>query len=178
MAARPGLVAVRAAEPRDLARVTAIYARHVREGLASFETEAPDEREIARRYEAVRAGGFPYLVAEVESEVVGYAYANLYRTRPAYRFSLENSIYVDPRFMGRGVGRNLLARLIDECAAIGCRQMIAVIGDSANDASIGLHAALGFERVGTLKAVGFKHGRWVDSVLMQRRIGAGDTSLP
>jgi phosphinothricin acetyltransferase len=177
MDARAGL-SVRVAELRDLARVADIYAHHVRTGLASFETEPPDETEMRARYEAVRSKGFPYLVAELDGVVAGYAYASLYRTRPAYRHSLEDSIYVDPRFAGRGIGRSLLARLIAECEAIGCRQLIAVIGDSANHASIALHAALGFEQVGTLKAVGFKHGRWVDSVLMQRALGPGGTMPP
>jgi phosphinothricin acetyltransferase len=178
MDARPGVIEVRDAEARDLARIAAIYAHHVLTGLASFETEAPDEAEIGRRFRDVREKGFPYLVAELGGEIAGYAYASAYRTRPAYRFSLEDSIYVEPRFAGRGVGRTLLGRLIAACEAIGCRQLIAVIGDSANEASIGLHAALGFERVGTFKSVGFKHGRWVDSVLMQRAIGAGGTIPP
>lgn len=169
---------LRAAEPRDLAAITAIYAHHVRTGLASFETEAPDEAEMRSRFDAVRERGFPYITAEWDGRVVGYAYANLYRERPAYRFALEDSLYVHPDFLGKGIGRALLARLIAECEAIGCRQLIAVIGDSANAPSIGIHAALGFAMVGTFRSIGWKHERWVDTVLMQRAIGVGDTKLP
>lgn len=170
--------ALREATVADAPRIAAIYAHHVLHGLASFETEPPGEAEIARRLGEVRARGLPYLVAEADGRVVGYAYAAPYRSRPAYRYTVEDSVYVDRDCAGRGVGRQLLQRLVADAAASGCRQMIAVIGDSANEASIGLHAALGFEVVGTLKSVGFKHGRWVDSVLMQRAIGTGDSSLP
>jgi phosphinothricin acetyltransferase len=169
---------LRHAGEADLPRITAIYAHHVRTGLASFETQPPDEAEMRTRFEAVRAKGFPFLACECEGRVAGYAYASLYRTRPAYRFTLEDSVYVDPDFAGRGIGRTLLGRLIEECEAIGCRNLVAVIGDSGNTASIALHSALGFRHVGTLRAIGFKHGRWVDSVLMQRAVGAGDSSLP
>jgi phosphinothricin acetyltransferase len=171
-------VKIRPAERRDLAAITAIYAHHVRTGSASFEIEPPDETEMHRRYDAIAGEGLPYLVAELEGTLAGYAYAGRYRARPAYRFSLEDSIYVDPARGGRGVGRALLAALIEACAAVGCRQLVAVIGDSANAASIGLHAALGFREVGVLRSIGFKHGRWVDSVLMQRAIGPGDTTDP
>ncbi len=171
-------VTLRAAEVRDLGAVAAIYGHHVRTGFASFETEAPDEHEMLRRYRVIREQGFPYLVAELDGQVTGYAYASLYRARPAYRFALENSVYVDESKAGRGVGRALLERLVAECERIGCRQMIAVIGDSANAPSIGLHRACGFEVIGTLRSIGFKHGRWVDSVLMQRTIGAGDSTAP
>lgn len=162
---------VRQARESDLPGITAIYAHHVRTGLASFETEPPDEAEMRARYEALRAKGLPYLACDCDGRLAGYAYASSYRTRPAYRFTLEDSVYVHPDFAGRGIGRALLAQLIEACAAYGCRQLVAVIGDSGNAASIGLHAALGFEKVGTLRSVGFKHGRWVDSVLMQRSIG-------
>jgi L-amino acid N-acyltransferase YncA len=171
-------LALRDAAGGDLAAITAIYDHHVRTGVASFEIEPPDEAEMQRRYAAIRTAGFPYLAAVLEGEVVGYAYANLYRVRPAYRFALEDSIYVHPQRGGLGIGRALLERLLADCEAIGCRQMIAVIGDSANRPSIALHEALGFETVGTLRSIGFKHGRWVDSVLMQRAVGAGDRSLP
>ena len=177
MDARPDVI-LRDARPADLGAIAAIYAHHVLNGLASFETEAPGEAELRRRYAAVREKGLPYLVAEVGGEVAGYAYASPYRARPAYRFSLEDSIYVDVRKSGRGVGRALLQRLIAECERIGCRQLIAVIGDSANAPSIGLHRQCGFTVTGTLRSVGFKHGRWVDSVLMQRTIGPGDSSPP
>ena len=150
----------------------------MRHGLASFETGAPDESEMRGRFHAIREKGFPYIAAELEGRVVGYAYANLYRVRPAYRFALEDSLYVHPDFLGKGIGRALLVRLIAECEAIGCRQLIAVIGDSANAASIGIHAALGFALVGTFRSIGWKHERWVDTVLMQRAIGVGDTIAP
>src|SRR5690606_23868421 len=145
-----------------------IYAHHVTHGLASFEEVPPDLPEIGQRREAVLAQGLPWLTAEMDGAVVGYAYATPYRTRSAYRYALENSVYVAPDQARRGIGRALLARLITLCEAGGYRQMIAVIGDSANRASIGLHEALGFRRVGLLPAVGFKFGRWVDIVIMQR----------
>ncbi len=170
--------ALRAAGPPDVPRIAAIYAHHVLHGLASFETEPPDEAEVARRLGAVRARGLPYLVAEADDRVVGYAYAAPYRSRPAYRYTVEDSVYVDRDWAGRGIGRRLLERLVAEAAASGCRQMIAVIGDSANRPSIALHAACGFAPVGRLPAVGFKFGRWVDSVLMQRALGAGEASPP
>jgi phosphinothricin acetyltransferase len=177
-AADNALIALRPAELRDVPRIAAIYAYHVLTGLASFEIEPPDEAEIARRLAQVRARGGPYLVAEADERVVGYAYATPYRARPAYRYTLEDSVYVDRDCAGRGVGRRLLERLVAECAACGCRQLVAVIGDSANRPSIALHEACGFARVGLLPAVGYKFGRWVDSVLMQRAVGAGDATLP
>lgn len=170
--------AIRRAAPADIPAIAAIYAHHVRTGLASFELEPPDEAEVRARYEALAGRGFPWIVAEREGRVVGYAYASLYRTRPGYRFTLEDSVYVDPDCTGRGIGRLLLERLLAECLVIGCRQVVAVIGDSGNAASIGLHRALGFEPAGTLKAVGWKFGRWVDSVLMQRALGPGDAMPP
>lgn len=169
---------IRAAEARDIAAITVIYAHHVRTGTATFETDAPDEGEMLRRFGVLREGGFPYIVAEIDGGIAGYAYAGPYRPRYAYRFSLEDSIYLDPKRVGLGLGRVLLERLIAECEAVGCRQLIAVIGDSDNASSVGVHAALGFTHVGTLKAVGFKFGRWLDTVVMQRPIGAGDATLP
>jgi phosphinothricin acetyltransferase len=160
-------VVIRAAAPADIGAITRIYAHAVRFGTASFEIEPPDEAEMARRQRALIDGGFPYLVAEADGAVAGYAYAGPYRPRPAYRFSVENSVYVAPEAHRRGVGRALLDRLIAEAAARGFRQMIAVIGDSDQAASIALHRAAGFRLVGTIAAVGFKHGRWLDSVLMQ-----------
>jgi phosphinothricin acetyltransferase len=133
---------------------------------------------MTARFRAVRANGFPWLACEAGGRLAGYAYASHYRTRPGYRFCLEDSVYVHPDHAGRGIGRALLARLVEECEAIGCRQLVAVIGDSGNTASIALHSALGFRLAGTLRSIGFKHGRWVDSVLMQRAIGPGDTTLP
>jgi phosphinothricin acetyltransferase len=158
--------------------VCEIYAKHVLEGLASFEEIPPDVDEIKARREAVLAAGLPYLVVEVEGKVVGYAYATLYRTRSAYRHTLEDSVYVREGFAGRGIGLMLLTELIERCSRGPWRQMIAVIGDSANHASIGLHRKLGFRYAGNLEAVGFKFGRWVDSVLMQRALGTGSETLP
>ncbi len=169
---------LRPATPADLPAISAIYAHHVRTGLASFETEPPSVLELTRRFEAITDGGYPYLVAHAEGGVVGYAYANVYRTRPAYRFTVEDSIYIAPQAVGRGIGRALLARLVSECEARGYRQMLAVIGDCANLASIVVHQRCGFTQKCVLDAVGFKFGRWVDSVLMQRPLGAGGDHLP
>ncbi|HEY1365428.1 MAG TPA: GNAT family N-acetyltransferase [Xanthobacteraceae bacterium] len=171
-------VEIRAADPRDLKAITAIYDHAVRHGTASFELEAPTEAEMGRRYERLRAGHFPYLVAEAAGGVVGYAYTSLYRERPAYRWVVEDSVYVAPEVQRRGVGRMLLARLLLESEASGFRQMIAVIGDSANAASVELHRAAGFRLVGTFENVGFKLGRWLDTVLMQRPLGEGAKTLP
>jgi phosphinothricin acetyltransferase len=164
---------IRDACEADLADIQRIYAHHVTHGFGSFEEVPPDFTDIAARFAAHRAGGFPYLAAEAEGRVCGYAYAAPFRPRSAYRHTLEDSVYVDPATTGRGVGRALLQGLIDLCTDRGYRQMVAVIGDSGNHASIGLHAALGFERAGSLHAVGFKHGRWVDVVMMQRALGGG-----
>lgn len=161
-----------------MAAIQAIYGHHVAHGLGSFEEEGPSVAEMRRRFQDITAGGFPYLVAEAERVVLGYGYCSLYRTRPAYRYSVEDSVYVKPEAAGRGVGSAILSELIRRCAALGHRQIIAVIGDSANAASIGLHASQGFLRVGTLRSTGFKLGRWVDSVLMQRPLGPGDGSPP
>lgn len=169
---------LRPATTADLPAIGAIYGHHVLTGLASFETEAPALAEMTRRFEAITGAGYPYLIAEQHGRVLGYAYANVYRTRPAYRFTVENSIYVAHQAVGRGIGRALLSRLIDDCAALGYRQMLAVIGDSGNAASIGLHRACGFEMKAVLDGVGFKFGRWVDSVLMQRALGDGAQSPP
>ena len=157
----------------DLAAITGIYAHHVLHGTGSFEIEPPDETEIARRHAVVVQAGWPYLVAEHEGRIVGYAYANQYRPRPAYRFCVEDSVYVAADSHRGGVGRSLVRELIDRCTAIGARQMIAVIGDSANTGSIGLHRALGFETVGVLRDTGWKFGRWLDTVYMQRTLGEG-----
>ncbi|MDP6406402.1 MAG: N-acetyltransferase family protein [Alphaproteobacteria bacterium] len=169
---------IRDAGEDDLVRVQAIYAHHVLNGLASFELEAPDLAEIRRRFRATGAAGFPFLVAELGGDVVGFAYAGPYRPRPAYRYSVENSVYVAPEALRRGVSRALLQRLIELCQQLGARQMIAVIGDSANQASIAAHERLGFVRAGELRSVGFKHGRWVDCVIMQLPLGPGDDTLP
>jgi phosphinothricin acetyltransferase len=170
--------AIRPATPSDIPTITRIYAHAVRTGTASFEIEPPDEAEMARRYDALRAGGHPYLVAEIAGAIAGYAYAGPYRTRPAYRFTVEDSVYVAPEAQRRGVGRDLLTQLVAEAEALGFRQMIAVIGDSAQAASIALHEAAGFRLVGTFAAVGFKFGRWLDTVLMQRALGDGSETTP
>ncbi len=169
---------VRPAAERDLAGVQAIYAHHVSKGLASFEEEPPSLEEMRERHRRITSEGFPYLVAEFGGTVAGYGYCSLYRTRSAYRYAVEDSVYVRPESVGKGVGTLLLSRLIERSEALGYRQMIAVIGDSANAASIGLHASLGFLRVGTLRSIGYKHQRWVDSVLMQRALGPGDGTPP
>ena len=169
---------IRAAEPADIPHVTRIYAHAVRHGTASFEIEPPDEAEMARRQRTLLEGGFPYLVALLGDEVAGYAYAGPYRPRPAYRFSVEDSVYVAPEAHRRGVGAALLDRLITEAEARGFRQMIAVIGDSAQAPSIELHRRAGFRPIGTIESVGFKHGRWLDSVLMQRPLGPGALAPP
>ena len=160
---------IRAATEADIGAITAIYAHAVRFGTASFEIEPPDETEMARRLGNL--AGFPYLIAELDGRVRGYAYAGPYRMRVAYRYTLEDSIYIAPEFHRRGIGRVLLGRLITQSAERGFRQMVAVIGDSAQVASIALHRAAGFRMVGTLEAVGHKFDRWLDTVLMQRPIG-------
>jgi len=167
---------IRSAEPADLPSITRIYDQAVREGTASFELVPPDQAEMTRRYESLMAVGYPYLVADIGGTVAGYAYVGPYRARPAYRWTVENSVYVDVDAHRRGIGRALLMRLIAESEARGYRQMIAVIGDSANASSIELHRAAGFRMVGNFENVGFKFGRWLDSVLMQRALGRGSTT--
>src|SRR4051812_19009092 len=170
---------IRPAALSDIPAITGIYAVAVEHGTASFELEPPDEAEMARRMQRLLEGGCPYIVAERNGAIAGYAYAGAYRARPAYRWSVEDSIYVAPEYQGGGVGRELLDRLIFEAEGRGFRQMIAVIGDSPNQApSLGLHRQAGFRLVGILENVGFKHGRWLDSVLMQRPLGPGDTPPP
>ncbi|MDB5808763.1 MAG: family acetyltransferase [Betaproteobacteria bacterium] len=169
---------IRPAYAADIARITAIYRSHVMHGLASFETEPPDDAEMLRRFTSIRELALPYLVAEADGVIAGYAYAAVYRTRPAYRYTVEDSVYVDQEYVGQGIGSALMPALIDGCAAAGRRQIIAVIGDSANHGSIRLHEKFGFERVGLLPAVGYKFGRWVDSVLMQKAVGGGQRSTP
>jgi L-amino acid N-acyltransferase YncA len=158
----------------DLPALQAIYAHHVRHGTGSFELEPPSPDEMRRRRDDVLANGFPYLVATEEAAVQGFAYANFFRARPAYRFTVENSIYLAPGAHGRGVGKRLLQALLARCEAAGCRQVIAVIGDSANTGSIALHAACGFRFAGTLRSTGWKFDRWLDTVLMQKELGPGD----
>src|SRR6266849_7746719 len=169
---------IRPATSADLPFVTRIYEHAVRYGTATFELIPPDLAEMTRRFEALIDGGFPYLVAVLDNGVAGYAYAGPYRPRPAYRFTVENSVYLEPAIHRRGIGLQLLQGLIVESEARGYRQMIAVIGDSANAGSIGVHARTGFQMIGTHPNVGFKFGRWLDTVMMQRALGDGGTTLP
>ena len=171
-------VPIRPAVPADIPLITRIYRHAVEHGTASFELESPDEAEMTRRMQAILDGKFPYFVAEIDGAIAGYAYASLYRTRPAYRFTVENSVYVAPHIHRRGVGKALLMKLIDACVALCFRQMIAVIGDSANAGSIGVHTRCGFQMIGTHPSVGFKFGRWLDTVMMQRALGAGAETRP
>ena len=169
---------LRPAAAAHIPAVHAIYAHHVLRGLASFEEEPPSVEEMRRRYEDITYRGLPYLIADFAGVVAGYGYCAPYRSRSAYRYALEDSIYVRDDMQGRGVGSAILGQLIRGCEQLGYRQLIAVIGDSGHAASIGLHASHGFLRVGTLRSVGFKFGRWVDSVIMQRPLGPGDATPP
>jgi len=171
-------VIVRDATDADMTEVQAIYAHHVLHGLASFEEVPPSIEEVLSRRAAVLGHGLPYLVAEREGRVVGYSYATAYRPRPAYRHTIEDSVYVAEGFAGHGIGTALLGALITRCEAGAWRQMLAVIGNSGNAGSLALHRRCGFETAGTLRSVGFKLGRWVDTILMQRVLGAGDTIHP
>lgn len=177
---KPIPIPIRPASSGDIPVVTAIYAHAVVNGTASWELEPPDEAEMQRRFETIRGSGYPYLVAEIGGRVIGYAYASTYRPRPAYRSTVENSIYVAPQAQGAGVGRALLAGLITACTELGFRQMIAVIGDGTGEsiASRRLHERAGFRTVGIAEKVGFKHGRWLDQLLMQRELGEGSLSPP
>jgi L-amino acid N-acyltransferase YncA len=169
---------IRPATAADLPAITGIYEQAVLYGTATFELVPPDLAEMTRRFGVLMEGGFPYLVAALEGGVAGYAYAGAYRPRPAYRFTVENSVYLEPAIHRRGIGLQLLQGLIAESEARGYRQMIAVIGDSANAGSIGVHAKCGFQMVGTHPSVGFKFGRWLDTVMMQRALGQGASTLP
>ena len=172
------LLEIRPTVAADLPIITGIYGHAVRYGTATFELIPPDLAEMTRRFAALMEGGFPYLVACLEGRVVGYAYAGAYRPRPAYRFTVENSVYLEPAVHRRGIGLQLLRRLIAESEARGYRQMIAVIGDSANAGSIGVHTICGFSMIGTHPDVGFKFGRWLDTVMMQLALGDGGDTLP
>jgi L-amino acid N-acyltransferase YncA len=171
-------VEIRPATEADLPAITSIYEHAVLRGTATFELVPPDLTEMRRRFDALITGGFPYLAASLDGLVVGYAYAGAYRPRPAYRFTVENSIYLDPTTHRRGIGLKLLQRLIADSTARGYRQMIAVIGDSANAGSIGVHTRCGFQMIGTHPSVGLKFGRWLDTVMMQLPLGEGATTLP
>jgi L-amino acid N-acyltransferase YncA len=175
----PAEVSLRAAERSDVPDIARIYAEQVASGTASFEYEAPSVAEMQRRYDAIIASGYPYFVAENgDGVVVGYSFANAYRARPGYRYTVEDSVYVAPAAGGQGTGRALLSRLIEACTERGDRLMVAVIGDVGNASSMALHRALGFVEVGRMPGVGWKFGRWIESVLMQRSLGAGVTCPP
>jgi phosphinothricin acetyltransferase len=169
---------LRPSTAEDVPGMTTLYAWHVAHGTATFELDAPDTAEMGRRRDAVLEQGWPWLVAERTGQLLGYAYAGAFRPRPAYRYCLEDSIYLAPEARGQGLGRLLLAELLGRCEAAGGRQMLAVIGDSANAASIGVHRALGFEPVGTLRSAGWKFERWLDVVLMQKALGLGASAPP
>jgi L-amino acid N-acyltransferase YncA len=169
---------IRPTTPADIPAITRIYAHAVLHGTATFELDPPDEAEMLRRFEKLRAGSFPYVVAEIDGAVAGYAYAGAFRERRAYRFTVEDSIYIAPEMHRRGIGRALLMRLIADTEVAGFRQMIAVIGDSGQAASIAVHRSCGFKDAGVFEAVGFKFGRWLDTVQMQRALGPGATTTP
>lgn len=169
---------IRPTAPEDLPAITAIYDHAVRTGTATFEIEPPDLSEMTRRYRALIENNSPYFVAVSDGQIAGYAYAGSYRPRPAYRFTVEDSVYLAPEYQRRGIGAALLGELIVQSEKRGYRQMIAVIGDSANAGSIAIHTKAGFEMIGTHPNVGFKFGRWLDTVMMQRALGAGGSALP
>ncbi len=171
-------IVIRPAVAADLPVITEIYAEEVAVGTASFEVVPPDEAEMTARFLRLTGDRFPYVVAERGEKVLGYGYVGPYRPRPAYRHTVEDSIYLAVEARSQGIGGALLRRLIDETIVLGFRQMVAVIGDSANDASVRLHKAAGFELIGTLRDVGFKHGRWLDTVIMQLALGPGATTMP
>ncbi|MDQ1258556.1 MAG: hypothetical protein QG643_378 [Pseudomonadota bacterium] len=169
---------IRPSQDSDTAAITAIYAHHVLHGTGTFEIDPPTEADMAQRRAEVLARGLPWLVAERDGQVLGFAYANWFKPRPAYRFTAEDSIYVADTARGCGVGRALLQALVDQAQAQGLRKLVAVIGDSANAGSIGLHRALGFTDVGVLRAMGWKHGAWRDIVLMEKPLGTADSTTP
>ncbi len=171
-------VIIRDSAEADLPAIKAIYAQHVLHGTASFELEPPSIQEMRQRRTDILQKEMPYLVAEIEGEVVGYAYVTPYRPRPAYRHTVEDSVYVKTGRAGHGIGGKLLGTLVQRCTAAGWRQMLAIVGDSRNAASLALHAAQGFHPVGTMRSVGHKHGEWRDTVLMQRALGESDTTPP
>lgn len=172
------MILIRPSQDADLPAITAIYAHHVLHGTGTFETTPPTEAEMASRRSDVLGKGLPWLVAEVDGAVAGFAYGNWFKPRAAYRYSVEDSIYLAPHQQGKGLGRALMAELLAQLERAGVRRVMAVIGDSANAGSVGLHRALGFEPVGTVPSCGWKFNRWLDIVLMQRALGAGDTTAP
>ncbi|MEL2243008.1 GNAT family N-acetyltransferase [Leclercia adecarboxylata] len=166
------------AEEQHITAIRCIYAHHVLHGTGSFETEPPDTQEMLARLKNVQSRGFPWYIAMQGEEVIGYCYISRYRERHAYRFTVENSVYIDPAYQRQGVGKALLDQALTWARSQGYRQMIAVVGDSANVASVALHLRAGFTEIGTLKDIGFKHGRWLDTVLLQRELGEGSSTLP
>lgn len=172
-------ITISRARPEDISEIAAIYEHAVRHGTASYELEPPSQQEMAARFDAIASAGFPWLAARCEGRLAGYAYASAFRPRPAYRFMAEDSVYLAPDMQGRGIGRRLLSALIGEVEALGFRQIIAVIGDG-HDASpsVLLHQRLGFRQTGRIEGSGYKHGRWLDTVLMQRALNGGDTIPP
>ncbi len=169
---------IRSAEDADAVALAAVYGHHVLHGFGTFEEVPPSPAEMDQRRRAIAAHGLPYLVAEDAGRVLGYAYASPFRARAAYRYTVEDSVYVAPDAIGRGVGRAVLSAVLEACEAMGLRQAIAVIGGSDNAGSIGLHRALGFRHAGTGRSAGFKHGRWVDIVWMQKALNGGDVTAP
>jgi phosphinothricin acetyltransferase len=169
---------IRPASAGDITAIARIYAEAVKHGTASFELQPPSEAEMARRQQILLAKNYPYVVAERAGVIAGYAYAGPYRERRAYDWCVEDSIYIAPEFHRQGIGRQLLERLVLDSEALGFRQMLAVIGDTANTASTAVHAAAGFRLIGTFQSIGYKHGRWLDTVLMQRELGSGDGAPP
>jgi phosphinothricin acetyltransferase len=162
----------------DIADIQQLYAREVREGVATYEYEVPDEAEMARRFQELRQKGFPFLIAELDGQFAGYAYASSYRARIGYRWTVEDTVYVAADAQGRGIGRTLLSRLMEDCTALGFRQMVAVIGEPGNGASVALHEKLGFKTIGIFTGLGRKHGRWLDTVQMQCALGSGNQQAP
>ncbi|MEO7159169.1 MAG: N-acetyltransferase family protein [Polaromonas sp.] len=169
---------IRPSRDEDIPAITAIYAHHVHHGTGTFETEAPASKDMAARRADVLAKGLPYLVAEQDGNILGFAYGNWFKPRPAYRYSVEDSIYLAPGLQRKGLGRALLAELLARCEAVGIRKVMAIVGDSANAGSIGLHRALGFTQVGIIEACGWKFGAWRDIVIMQKTQGSGNTEPP
>ena len=169
---------LRSATFADIPSIQQLYALEVRDGVATYEYDTPDEAEMARRMGELLDKGFPFLVAELDGVFAGYAYASSYRGRAGYRWTVEDTVYVTPAAKGRGIGRALLAKLIEQCEALGFRQMVAVIGEPGNGASVALHEKLGFRTVGVFAGLGRKHGRWLDTVQMQRALGSGDSDAP
>jgi L-amino acid N-acyltransferase YncA len=174
----PATLLIRPSTVADVPAITAIYAWNVLNGTGTFELDAPDEAEMARRRDDVLAKGLPWLVAQRDAAVLGFAYANHFRPRRAYRFCLEDSVYLAGEAQGQGIGRLLLTELLARCEAAGARQMLAVVGDATNLGSIGVHRTLGFEHIGTMKAAGWKFGRWLDVVIMQKGLGLGADTAP